>query len=71
MSNECHPKPCPELVSWVVSGSQFIDSETSPEWQYWFSFIHILCSENNFQIPPPPPFLKGGEGGLAIFIVRG
>ncbi len=26
--------------------------------------------ENNLQIPPQPPFTKGGEGGLAILTAR-
>ena len=30
-----------------------------------------ICLENSFQIPPNPPLLKGGEGGLTIFIVCG
>jgi hypothetical protein len=28
------------------------------------------CIENNFPNPPNPPLLKGGKGGLLIFIVR-
>jgi len=26
------------------------------------------CLENNFQIPPNPPLLKGGEGGFDIVL---
>jgi hypothetical protein len=36
----------------------------------WFKKGKMDSSENSFQIPQPP-FAKGGERGLAIFMVRG